>query len=59
MVRFPDGFEIVGGGDTWSLTSPDGITGLWDPETNRWVDQTTGLPMPDEWTGGHRPPELR
>jgi hypothetical protein len=33
----------------------NGVKGLWDPASKRFVDPSSGKPFPTDWGTGHRP----
>jgi hypothetical protein len=54
---YPDGYRMGRHEDGHDyLVNPDGTLGTWDPESETWKG-AEGKTMPDDWSGGHRPPK--
>jgi hypothetical protein len=55
---YPDGYRWGKdeGGDDY-LINPDGSKASWDPTSETWKGADDGMPMPEDWSGGHRPPK--
>lgn len=52
---FKDGWSEGRDGGGYYAVDPNGVRGVWNPNTKQYLDPTTGKPFPSSWGSGHKP----